>query len=409
MVSERFQLVCEIASGSVFRRISLVYGALFFTIGVGLPFFPVWLKARGLGVEQIAVVLALQSGIRIAVSPFVSRLGERLGRIEAVMTACAVLALAAFVVMGLVEGYMAIAVVTALAFAAFSPLMPLTEACAVSITSRHGIAYGRMRMWGSLAFIGGSLFTGAALDFIAAGNVIWIYVSGLAALVAALSLLPAGTCCDAAAEGGGAAGQGGGFSFLAPAFVVFVICASLLQGGHAVVYAFSALHWKGLGYSGTVVGLLWGIGVVAEIILFWFSAPVMEKLGARNLLLLGALASVVRWSGLAVDPPLVALFILQALHGLTFGASHLGAMEYIRRHVPADRAATAQAVYGAMSGGLVLTSATWASGPLYRDYGAHAWFFMAAMALLAGGLALALKRIDLPLYRPHHQPREQGR
>ncbi len=375
-------------------RIAAVYWALFSGIGVFMPFLPVWLKARGLNVEQIALVLALQSMMRVAASPAISHLADRIGRLRPVMIAAAAAALAGLLCLTAAEGFAAIALWVGLAYGAFAPLPPMTEAYTVSAGRRFGLDYGRMRLWGSLAFIAGSLSAGAALDVLRAGRLIWLIVAAQGALLALLTLLPPR---GERAEAGRAFSAGTAparFSFLAPAFVVFLLAAGLAQGSHALVYGFSALHWKAQGHSGATVGALWGAGVLAEVALFWFSGGVMARLGAVRLLMLGAAAGAARWAGLSMDPPLSALFALQALHGLSFGAAHLGAIEYIRTRTPAHLAATAQAVYAAVTGGVFMTAAMWASGPLYERYRADAWWVMAAMAAGAFVLTLALRRIS---------------
>ncbi len=372
-------------------RIAMVYGALFFGIGVSLPFLPVWLKARGLGVEQIALVLAVQSGLRVIASPLMSHLADRLGRLRPVMAGCALAALAGLFWLAGAGGFVSIVLGVAVAYGAFAPLMPMTEAYAVSAGRRHGLDYGRMRLWGSLAFMAGNLVAGAALDVLAAGHLIWLIVAAQAALVGALLLLPPREqTADEHARQETTVGQG--LALASGAFAVFVLAAGLVQGSHAMVYGFSALHWKTLGYSGSVVGMLWATGVLAEVVLFWFSGRLMAGIGALRLLMLGAAAAVVRWAGLSFDPPLIVLFMLQSLHGLSFGASHLGAIEFIRSRTAPARAATAQAIYGAVAGGVFMTGAMWASGRLYRAFAADAWWVMAMMAALSLGLAAALRR-----------------
>ena len=384
---------------SLFARIAMVYGALFFSVGMFMPFFPVWLKSQGLDDVQVAWVLAVQSGTRMVASPAVSHLADRLGRLRPVMLACAIGALAGFLWLEMVDGFQAIMIMVAVTFTAFAPLMPLTEAYAVTAGKRHGLDYGRMRLWGSIFFIAGNLFAGVTLDILSAGRLVWLLVIAQAVLFLALMSLPPsgeGRSADVRVHDSRADGH---LSFLSAGFIVFLLSAALLQSSHALVYGFSAVHWKSQGYSGTVVGLLWGVGVVAEIILFWYSGTVMTRLGAVRLLGLAGIAGCVRWTGLSYDPPLVLLFLLQMLHGLSFGAAHLGAIEFIRRHTPPHRSATAQAIYGAVAGGVFMTIATWASGPLYRAHGAGAWLVMASMSATALVLVLVLRRIISPRER----------
>ena len=94
---------------------------------------------------------------------------------------------------------------------------------------------------------------------------------------------------------------------------------------------------------------------------------------------------------MALDPPPALLPVLQCLHALSFGATHLGAVGFIARAAPAEIGATAQG-YLAVALGLVMAAAMGISGVLYARWGSLAYGAM-ALAAAAGGLsALAAKR-----------------
>jgi PPP family 3-phenylpropionic acid transporter len=128
------------------------------------------------------------------------------------------------------------------------------------------------------------------------------------------------------------------------------------------------------------VGILWAIGVAAEITLFAFSGRLPLWLPPPVLLLAGALGAGLRWGIMALDPPTAALPFLQCLHGLSFGATHLGAIGFVARAAPAGRAATAQGSLAVVLGGTMALSMI-LSGWLYGNFGGQAY---AGMALMAG-------------------------
>jgi PPP family 3-phenylpropionic acid transporter len=88
------------------------------------------------------------------------------------------------------------------------------------------------------------------------------------------------------------------------------------------------------------------------------------------------------------DPGLPALVVLQALHGLTYGAAHLGAIQFMAAAVPQSAAGTAQALYATMAAGCVIGAVTLASGPLYATYMGGAYWVAAGTAAM--GLAAIL-------------------
>jgi PPP family 3-phenylpropionic acid transporter len=174
-------------------------------------------------------------------------------------------------------------------------------------------------------------------------------------------------------------------------FWLFVASGSALQSSHQLYYGFGTLYWRELGFSDTVIGALWAEGVVAEIVLFWQSAPLVARLGPLGLMALGGIAGILRWSLIGVVPGLAAAAVMQLLHGLTFGAAHIGAMYFMARTVPPGAAASAQSLYAAVSAGLGSGFVMLAAGALYSAYGGKAYLFMALLSAagLVGIAALA--------------------
>ncbi len=142
------------------------------------------------------------------------------------------------------------------------------------------------------------------------------------------------------------------------------------------------LHWRGLGLSATWTGILWAIAVIAEILLFARSGAVLKMLSPLGLIALGACAAVLRWIAMAFDPPLAALVVLQILHALTFGATHIGTVHFIAQNIPAERAGTAQALQASVTAGIAMGGATLLAGQLYGPFGAKSYLAMAVLGAL---------------------------
>ena len=367
----------QISAARFVRRLALFYVALFVSIGIQLPFFPLWLEAKGLDAGMIGLVLATPMVVRLFSIPVLTRLADRHQAVRGAIIIASVLAAAGTIALGFAEGGLAILIVFTLASIPFTPVMPLAEAYALRGLAQVGRAYGPVRLWGSAAFIGGSLGAGWIIDSLTAGNLIWLIAAAmLASAVTAAGLvpLPAHTPVMDAPEP-----SYEGF-LRTPGFAMVAAAAGLIQASHAVYYGFSSLDWKAAGLDGTAVGILWAIGVAAEITLFAFSGRLPLWLRPPVLLLAGALGASLRWGIMALDPPTAALPFLQCLHGLSFGATHLGAIGFVARAAPAGRAATAQGSLAVVLGGTMALSMI-LSGVLYENFGAHAY---AGMALMAG-------------------------
>ncbi|MGB6085368.1 MFS transporter, partial [Parvibaculum sp.] len=270
---------------------------------------------------------------------------------------------------------------------------PLVETISMRARLDHGINYGRVRLWGSVTFIGASAFTGWLLEWTPASIILICFMVTLAVNLGGAHLLPR----EAPPQKKRVSTRSRFADVLEigrhPIFILFVLTSSLAQATHAVYYAFGTLAWQKQGYPDTVIGLLWATGVVAEIILFYISGPLMARLGAVKLLIIATGASVIRWTITAFSPHIALLFVVQALHALTFGAAHLGAVQFVAQAAPPRVAATAQSLYAAMASGVMMGLMTISIGPLYESIGAHTYFAMAGAGALAlaGALLLAVR------------------
>lgn len=370
------------------------YAAYFLFGGIQLPFFPLWLEARGIDPRMIGVVVAVPTMVRIFIVPLVTHQADRHRALKTALVLSASCGAAAMAVVGLVDGVVAIMAAYLIAALAFSPLLALSDAYALSGLAVRGRAYGPVRLWGSIAFIVSNVGAGFLLSVIAPGHLIWLLVASLAAAgLAAAALVPL--------DRGPALTAGPppslGSVWRSPLFLVVAVVSSLVQGSHALFYGFSTLEWRAAGLDGSTIGFLWALGVLAEIVLFALSGRLPRFIGPPALLVIGAAGAVLRWSAMAFEPPVAMLWVLQVLHAASFGATHLGTMGFLARAVPRGRAATAQGLISTLSG-LVMATATGVSGLIYAAAGSLAYLVMAGMA--AGGLAGALyvlrRRREIP-------------
>ena len=374
------RLLSPVQDGFV-PRLAALYAGLFIMSGIQLPFFPVWLKAKGLDPQIIGVVLAAPIVARLIAVPLVARSADRLEALRAAIIAASCLTVAGYMLVGLAEGARAVLIAYAFASLTLTPVMPLAETYALKGLSQRGRAYGPVRLWGSAAFILGTFVAGFATDTIPARHLIWLIAgASLLSALAALALAPLSAAAPSASE----PARPRQHLLRDPTFVAVLAAASLIQASHAVYYSFSALEWRGAGLDGTTIAALWALGVIAEIVLFAISGRLPPFFQPTVLLIIGAAGGALRWAAMALDPPALVLPSLQLLHALSFGATHLGALGFVARHAPAGRGATAQG-YLAMALGVTMAAATALSGWLYGAFGSRAYAAM-VLAAVAGGV-----------------------
>jgi PPP family 3-phenylpropionic acid transporter len=276
-------------------------------------------------------------------------------------------------------------------------VIPITDSIALTAARAGEGDYGRMRVWGSISFIAMTSGGGAAIDLWGPGAAVWLYIGSASAVLLAVQWLP-----DMGGKGGaGAAGlpvrtppRAADMLTLvrSPELWLFLMATSAVQAGHVLYYVFGTLHWTTQGISPTAIGALWGIGVVAEVAMFAYLRQVGLWLGPVQLVALGGAAALLRWTVTALNPPLAVLFPVQMLHGLTFGAAHAGAMQFLSTAVPPQMAVSAQGMYASITAGLAMGLASLAVTPLYRWFGGEAYFAMAVLGFLGLAFALALMR-----------------
>jgi PPP family 3-phenylpropionic acid transporter len=370
------------------RRLAAFYAAMFVFAGIVMPFFPVWLEAKGLDSRATGIVLAVPMLMRLGSVPWFARLADRWNAFRAVLIGVSVGSVLAYVVLSQAAGFLPILLAVALASVATAPAMPVTEAYALRGLTLRGRAYGPVRLWGSVAFVAANLGAGLVIDRIAPINIVWLLVAALGIVAAvSLGLRPLAPKISAAE----------GFRppdrklWLSPGFWAVTAAAGLIQASHAVYYGFSVIDWRTKGLDATAVGSLWALAVVAEIVLFAASARLPKRLNPLGLVGLGACGAFVRWGAMSFDPPLALLPLLQLLHAFSFGATHLGSVQLLARIAPDRQLATAQGDFATvlalvMAGGMAL------SGVLYADLGGRAYAAMALSAALGGGFVLLARR-----------------
>ncbi|OIQ98345.1 putative 3-phenylpropionic acid transporter [mine drainage metagenome] len=371
--------------GGLSLRLSLFYAALFGVIGVQMPFWPLYLSAKGLDPARIGQLLAAAYFIKIILNPVAGHVVDRHGARRTALLVFSGIAVLASLLFAPARGFSALLLVTLLAAASFSALVPLSDNLTMQSALRHDLDYGRIRLWGSLAFIATSMLGGRWLLDAPRWSILAAIVAGQALTFLAVWPLPA----DRQARTEAPPRLPLRPLLRSRGFPLFLAATSLIQVSHMIYYGFATLHWRAAGLPGTVIGALWAEGVVAEVLLFAFGRRLVSRFGPPLLIAAGGLAGALRWTvlGLTTDP--LALAAVQFLHAFTFGATHLGAMHYIARTAPPALSARAQGLYASVANGMVPGLAMLAAGPLYQDWGGRA--FLAMSLLAAGGLGLALR------------------
>jgi PPP family 3-phenylpropionic acid transporter len=373
--------------------LSIVAALLFLPNGLHLPYFPVWLSARGLSDGEIAAALATPMVLRVVATPLIAAFADRRG-IGIALAGAAIALLSGYCGLGHAAGFAPIfagAIVVALALGAMPALadaLTLTEIRRAEAAGRRHIAYGHIRVWTSI---------GVLLTMLASGRIVAAFPGAqIIVALAALSLFSVGVAIFAAlrmnARSVVAIGYPGRLTADGARLrlaIVGICAAALIQASHAEVYSFATIQWRAAGLSPDRISAAWAIGVASESVLFLIAARFFRTdRNAVAFLLLGAAGAFVRWSAMTLDPGPDLVIALQTLHGLSFGATTCGSVLLLGGLASPTHRARMQGWLAAATA-LSLAAATFACGWLTGRFGEHAYFAMAALAF-AGGLAAAL-------------------
>lgn len=373
------------------QRTALQYVLLFGASGVSLPFAGLWFRAQGLSGAQIGVLLATPMLARVLTGPLLAVWADGFRHRRTPIALLGLAMAAGYGGAGLVEGVPAWTACWFVGATAAAALIPLTDVLTLRLAARDGFSFSLPRGCGSAAFVAANIGMGALLlrapvDVI----ILWSAATAFGVALVAAFVLPPEPVADGAVITGRERFRGLGRLVVDPVFMTAIFAIGAVQAAHAFQYGFSAILWKSQGISEAVTGQLWAFGVIVEIALMWVFEPWRRRagIGPWSLLVIGSAAAILRWSAMAVAPPLAWLWPLQALHALTFAATFLAGVQIVERLSPRDAHTAGQTLSSVLSAGLLIGLATAASGPLYDRFGAGGYWAMAAMA--AAGLLAAI-------------------
>lgn len=369
--------------GDLKVALAAAFATFYLPLGIQMPYLPLWLQHRGLGPEEIGIAIAVPLVTRLFATPVLGFVSDKVGRPRATLTVLAAMTTLTMGLLAFCADPLAIFVVLGLIALSWNPSFALLDSYA-SRQARAGRAdYGRSRQWGSLAFLLVNVAGGLAITAAGPGSVVlWMVLGQLSYLIVSFALPELPPPQRPAAHEPAR-------QRVPPALVLGVCAVALVQASHALLYGFASVHWRAEGWSLTTIGLLWAVGVAAEIVVFRFGTRLMGRIGPYRLIALGGLAALARFGAMALDPPLALLFPLQLLHGLTFGATYLGMVEIVARGVSAHRSGAGQSL-AAWTVNIFMSAATVASGPLWVAMGARAFMVSAVLGALGALLALVI-------------------
>ncbi len=363
--------------------LGLYYFAYFAYVGAYSPYITLYFKDLGMTAAEIGLLYSIPQIMRIFGPGAWGHLADSSGKPHTILRAAALCSCAAFggVYFGASFAWL-FAVMVAVHFFT-SAQMPLVEAITLDHVRERPGDYGRIRVWGSVGFIASVLGLGYVLDAMPVAWVLHVTVVLLAVVALVSFLIPAPATHVHEGERASLRAQ-----LRLPAVRVFLAASALNAFAHAALYTFLSIYLAQLGYSKSVIGWIWSIGVLIEIAVFQFMPQLMQRFRLETLFFSTFIVCALRFALIAWAAQWwQALVFAQLLHAFTFAIYHASAVGLARQYFGAGNQARGQAIYISVSFGFGGFAGAMMSGLLWDLIG-PAWTYSVSAA--AGLLGAAL-------------------
>lgn len=374
-------------------RLSAFYFYYFAALGSFLPYWALYLQSLGYNHAQIGLLMAIMPASKVISPNLWGWLADYLDRNVLLIRISSGLTLASFALFFYGAGFVWLGVAMLLTGFFWNAPMPLFEAVTLSYLRQEPHRYSSIRIWGSVGFIVAVALMGWALNTFLLLECLPVVILALFIGMALVALVLPGRRLQ---QHGVASG-----SVLAilrqPGVLAFFSACLLIQIAHGPYYTFFSVYLKESGYDAHQTGLLWSLGILAEIVLFAVCHRLFKRYSVRTVLAVATALSALRWLLIAwwVEQ-VVVLACAQLLHAASFGAAHVAAMQFIHRHFPWPHQGKGQALYSSLSFGLGGMVGSYASGEVWAGLG-PALVFSASGGLSALACAVVLLWVERPL------------
>lgn len=368
-------------------RLSGFYFFYFAFVGAMAPFWGLYLHSLEFNAFQIGVLMSLLQVMRIFAPNIWGHIADRSGRRIAIVRLAAMASLLTFVGVFWATSFWPLFVVMSLISFFWSASLPLVEATTLSHLGERADRYGRIRLWGSIGFIVVVVGLGWALDHASIRLVPWVVLGLLVGIVLTSRLIP-----EAVIAHRDQRHIPLGEVLRRPEVVALLVAAMLMAAAHGPYYTFFTIHLVENGYSKSVAGWLWALGVVCEIGIFLIMPRVFARVRVETVLLATLVIAAVRFLliGWHADN-LPVLLLAQLMHAFTFGAYHASALALVHRHFTGKNQARGQALYNSLAFGVGGTLGSLYSGAAWDGLGAGMTYSLAAGFALIAALVFAWK------------------
>ncbi|MDH3326921.1 MAG: MFS transporter [Gammaproteobacteria bacterium] len=369
----------------IYWRLSGFYFFYFASVGALFPYWGLFLQSNGYSSQQIANVFAVIMGTKL-IAPYIwGWLADRTGKRMLIIRIASLFSILCFA--GIFYSYdYAWLMLCMFGFSFFwNANLPQFEAVTFSHLGENTHRYSAIRLWGSLGFVLLVALLGSLLEYYGVG-ILPGFILVLLILIWFFSFLAP----DKASQKVLGRQQSIQNVLFKPHIILFFVICLLLQASHGPYYAFFSIYLEDNGYSRTIIGQLWALGVLAEVVVFMVMHRLLPRWGASKLLMVALALTAIRWVliGHYADSAVV-LLLAQLLHAASFGVYHAASIHLVHEFFPGSLQGRGQALYSSLSFG--------AGGAIGAYYSGISWDSLGAARTydIASGMAVAALLISV--------------
>lgn len=372
-------------------KLSGFYFFYFASLGVLVPYWSLYLKSLGFSSLAIGALVAILPATKL-VAPYIwGWLADHTRRSMLIIRVSSLLALMSFALVFISQQLWWLTFAMLLFSFFWNATLPQFEAMTLNHLGEDSHHYSMIRLWGSLGFI---------VIVVLIGDLLQTHGTDVIPLVVLLTFVFILL-----------------FSFIVPEklntphadhspiwhvikqpkVMAFLVVCFLMLCSHGPYYTFYTIFLEEQGYSSHMIGILWAVGVIAEIIIFLLMHRMLPTFGARKLLVVTLLLTTMRWLliGFYVDS-LAMLLLAQLLHAFSFGVFHSVGISLVHEYFTGSHQGRGQALYASMSFGAGVAVGSLISGLLWDSMGATVLFVFASCCTVVA-LAIVWRFVESPV------------
>ncbi len=380
-------------SPRLYGQLSGFYFFYFASIGALLPYWGLYLQSHDYTTQQIAIIFAILMGTKIVAPNIWGWLADKSGKRMGIIRFASFASLLAFsAVFVSTDFYWMIMVMIVFSFF-WNANLPQFETVTLSHLGKNTQRYSSIRLWGSLGFVLLVALLGSLFEHYDINALPYILCSLLLGIWLFSWITP---------EAAPVKHENQPARFISiikqPVVILFFILVFLLQASHGPYYAFYSIYLESNGYSRTIIGQFWALGVLAEVVVFLIMHKLLKQWRAEVLLTCSLAFATVRWLLIAhfIDS-FAILLVAQLMHAASFGLFHASSIHLIYKYFPPNVQGRGQALYSSLSFGAGGAVGAIYSGLTWDTLGSQ-WTFV--IASIISGLSCLIAIFYLRINKP---------